>query len=59
MVIGMMFAVLPPLGGLLYFAAVVFIVVESIRYIWMSDAEFDTKVRAYQTTRPGPFSFFW
>ena len=59
MVIGMMFAVLPPLGGLLYFAAVVFIVVESIRYIWMSDAEFDTKVRAFQAARPGPFSFFW
>lgn len=59
LVIGTMFAVLPPLGGLLYFATVVFIVVESIRYIWMSDAEFDTKVRAYQAEQPGPFSFFW
>lgn len=59
LVLGILFAVLPPLGGLMYFAAVVFVVVESIRYIWMSDAEFDAKVRAYQAARPGPFSFFW
>ena len=50
---------LPPLAALLYLAAVVFIVVEMVRYVWMSDAEFDAKVRAYQATQPGPFSFFW
>lgn len=59
MVLGVMFAVLPALGGLLYVAAVGFIVLESIRYIWMSDAEFDAKVRAYQAGQPGPFAFFW
>ena len=59
MVLGVMFAVLPALSGLLYVAAVGFIVLESIRYIWMSDAEFDAKVRAYQAGQPGPFAFFW
>ena len=59
LVLGILFAVLPPLGGLMYFAAFAFVMVESIRYIWMSDAEFDAKVRAYQAARPGPFSFFW
>ncbi len=59
MVIGILFALVPPLGGLLYFAAFAFIVVESIRYIWMSDVEFDAKVLAYQAARPGPFAFFW
>ena len=58
-VIGIVFALVPPLGGLLYFAAFAFIVVESIRYIWMSDVEFDAKVLAYQAARPGPFAFFW
>lgn len=59
LLIGIVAAVLPPLGGLLYFAAIVFIWVEAIRYIWMSDAEFDNKVHAYQAKRPGSFSFFW
>ncbi len=59
LLIGVLLAVLPPLGGLLYFAAVALVVVESIRYILMSDAEFDAKVRAYQAAHPGPFSFFW
>ncbi|UJB66898.1 TM2 domain-containing protein [Acidovorax sp. YS12] len=58
-VIGVLFALLPPLGGLLYFAFAVFIMVELVRYVWMSDTEFDAKVRAYQAARPGPFSFFW
>jgi TM2 domain-containing membrane protein YozV len=58
-VLAVLFALLPPLAALLYLAAVVFIVVEMVRYVWMSDAEFDAKVRAYQATRPGPFSFFW
>ncbi|WP_311223546.1 MULTISPECIES: TM2 domain-containing protein [unclassified Acidovorax] len=58
-VIGILFALLPPLGGLLYFAAIVFVWTEAIRYIWMTDAEFDAKVRAYQAARPGPFAFFW
>ena len=52
-------ALLPPLGGLLYVAAIGFVIVESVRYIWMSDAEFDAKVRAYQAAQPGPFAFFW
>ena len=56
---GILFALLPPLGTLVLFAGVVFTVVESVRYIWMSDTEFDVKVRAYQATQPGPFSFFW
>ncbi len=58
-VIGILAALLPPLGGLLYFAAIAFIWVEMVRYIWMSDAEFDAKVQRYQAARPGPFSFFW
>jgi len=57
--ISVVFALAPPLGGLLYFAAFAFNLVESIRYIWMSDAEFDAKVQAYQAARPGPFAFFW
>ena len=56
---GILFALLPPLGTLVLFAGVVFTVVESVRYIWMSDTEFDAKVHAYQATQPGPFSFFW
>ncbi|MDP3230681.1 MAG: TM2 domain-containing protein [Acidovorax sp.] len=59
LVIGILFALVPPIGGLLYFAAIAFVVVESVRYIWMSDAEFDAKVRAYQAAQPGPFAFFW
>ena len=59
MVIGILFALVPPIGGLLYFAAFAFVVVESVRYIWMSDAEFDAKVRVYQAAQPGPFAFFW
>lgn len=59
MVIGIFMALLPPLGGLLYVAAIGFVLVESVRYIWMSDAEFDAKVRAYQAAQPGPFAFFW
>ena len=59
MVVGILFALLPPLGGLLYFAAVVFVWVEAIRYIWMSDDTFDAKVRTYQAARPGAFAFFW
>ena len=47
------------LGVLLLLGAVVFTIVEYVRYIWMSDAEFDAKVQAYQATQPGPFSFFW
>lgn len=57
--IGVLVALLPALGGLLYFAAIVFIWVEAIRYIWMSDDEFETRVQAYQAARPGPFAFFW
>lgn len=52
-------ALLPPLAGLLYLAVGVFTWVEVIRYIWMSDATFDTKVKAYQAGQPGPFGFFW
>lgn len=58
-VVGILFALLPPLGVLLLLGAIVFTIVEYVRYIWMSDAEFDAKVRAYQATQPGPFSFFW
>ena len=57
--VGTLLALLPPLGVLLLLGAVVFTIVEYVRYIWMSDAEFDAKVRAYQATQPGPFSFFW
>lgn len=52
-------ALLPPLAGLLYLAVMVFTWVEVIRYIWMSDATFDAKLKAYQTGQPGPFGFFW
>ncbi|SFU60939.1 TM2 domain-containing membrane protein YozV [Paenacidovorax caeni] len=58
-VVGILFALLPPLGVLLLLGAIVFTIVEYVRYIWMSDAEFDAKVQAYQATQPGPFSFFW
>ena len=58
-VVGILFALVPPLGGLLYVAAFAFILAESIRYIWMSDAEFDAKVQHDQAARPGPFAFFW
>ena len=58
-VVGILFALLPTLGGLLYFAAIVLVWVEAIRYIWMSDAQFDAKVSAYQAARPGAFAFFW
>ena len=57
--VGILFALLPPLGVLLLLGAIVFTIVEYVRYIWMSDAEFDAKVQAYQGTQPGPFSFFW
>lgn len=57
--VGILFALLPPLGVLLLLGAIVFTIVEYVRYIWMSDAEFDAKVRAYQATQPGPLSFFW
>lgn len=59
MVLGILLALLPPLGGLMYLAAFGLILTETIRYIWMSDAEFDAKVRTYQASQPGPFSFFW
>lgn len=52
-------ALLPPLAGLLYLAVIVFTWVEVIRYICMSDAAFDAKVKAYQAGHPGPFGFFW
>ena len=52
-------ALLPPLAGLLYLAVMVFTWVEVIRYIWMSDAAFDAKLKVYQTGQPGPFGFFW
>ena len=56
---GILGALLPPLAGLLYLAVGVFTWVEVIRYIWMSDAAFDAKVKAYQAGQPGPFEFFW
>ena len=59
MVLGILLALLPPLGGLMYLAAFGLILTETIRYIWMSDAEFEAKVRTYQASQPGPFSFFW
>lgn len=52
-------ALLPALAGLLYLAMLVFIWVEVIRYICMSDATFDIKVKHYQAGQPGPFAFFW
>jgi TM2 domain-containing membrane protein YozV len=57
--VGLGMALLPPLGRLLYAAAIGFALLESVRYIWMSDAEFNAKVRVYQATQPGPFAFFW
>ena len=56
---GILGALLPALGTLLFLAAFVLTYVELIRYIWMSDAAFDAKVKAYQAQRPGPFAFFW
>ena len=56
---GILGALLPPLAGLLYLAVGVFTWVEVIRYICMSDATFDAKVKAYQAGQPGPFEFFW
>lgn len=52
-------ALVPSLAGLLYLSAVVFTWVEVGRYIWMSDATFEAKVKAYQAEQPGPFAFFW
>ena len=57
--IGIVAALVPPLGGLLYFAVIVLTWVEAIRYIWMTDNEFKVRVRMYQHRHPGPFSFFW
>lgn len=48
-----------PLGFLLWMAYIIFPVVETTRYILMTDAEFDAKMAAYQARNPGPFSFFW
>ena len=57
--IGILAELLPALGGLLYLAFLAFILVELVRYILMSDTAFDSKIQAWQATRPGPFSFFW
>ncbi len=57
--IGVLAELLPVMGGLLYLALVLLLVVELVRYILMSDAEFDTKLKGYQAARPGPFSLFW
>lgn len=56
LVIGIVAALLPPLGGLLYLVVIVLIWAEVVRYIWLTDAEFDAKAKAY---RPAPFAFFW
>jgi len=56
LVIGIVAALLPALGGLLYLVVLGLIWAEVVRYIWLTDAEFDAKVKAY---KPGPFAFFW
>lgn len=50
---------LHPLFELLLLAFTVLIAVEWVRYILMSDAQFEAKLSAYRAQRPGPFSFFW
>ena len=52
-------AIHPSLGALPYLAVLVLTWVEVVRYIWMSDAAFETKLQAYQAKRPGAFGFFW
>lgn len=36
-----------------------FVWVEWIRYILMTDAQFEQKLKSYQAKRPSPFAFFW
>lgn len=48
-----------PLFGFFLFAFSIFVIVEFIRYILMTDAQFEEKLKAYQARNPGPFSFFW
>ncbi|MDH5859187.1 TM2 domain-containing protein [Lampropedia aestuarii] len=40
-------------------ALYVFVGAEWIRYILMTDAQFEQKMKRYQAKRPSPFAFFW
>ncbi|RMW95429.1 NINE protein [Allofranklinella schreckenbergeri] len=51
--------IIEPLFSIFAFAFMAFITVEWIRYILMTDAQFESKLASYQARRPGPFSFFW
>ena len=57
--IGLLMALVPAMGLFFYVLMSMFVLVELVRYIWWTDAEFDERVKAYQGNRPGPFSFFW
>ena len=57
--IGLLMALVPAMGLFFYVLMSLFVLVELVRYIWWTDAEFDERVKAYQANRPGPFSFFW
>ena len=57
--IGLLMALVPAMGLFFYVLMSMFVLVELVRYIWWTDAEFDERVKAYQANRPGPFSFFW
>lgn len=59
LILSLVLMVLHPLLGVFYTLLFCFVLAEAIRYILMSDAQFDAKVKAYQARRPGPFSFFW
>ena len=57
--IGLLMVLVPAMGLFFYVLLYMFVLVEMVRYIWWTDAEFDERVKAYQSNRPGPFSFFW
>ena len=59
LVVGLFMALLPPLGGLLYVAAIAFSPVERRGGNGCSARGSAAQERDYQATQPGPFAFFW
>ena len=48
-----------PLIALIFAAMTIFTGVEIIRYIWISDATFESKIQSYPGGQLRPFGFFW